>query len=476
MKVIYYDLILLGIFLIFIVQFLIRNRHNLKRDGLLILYRTKWGMNLIDRTGKKYKKTLKFLSYVSITVGYLLMAGILWMFGKIIYLYVAYPAVVRAIKVPPITPLIPYFDRIVPQLGLPSFYFIYWILILAVIAIFHEFAHGIFMRRYDIKIKSTGFGFFPFFLPVFLAAFVEQDEKSMNRKKIFPQLAVLSAGTFANIITAAVFFLVMILFFSIAFVPAGVQFNTYSYSAIDIGSINNINGDAIEGANYQAILSLSNETGWNEVVVSGGGKYIFEKEMWKEQGGGSGFVYLYDDAPAIREKMTGAIVEVEGVRVSDWNVFASELNKYSPGDEVEITTANDSGEFNYEIVLGEHPNNPNRPFLGVGYSPAERKGLIGKFVDYISSFKKDHIYYQPKWEVSDFVYDFLWWLVLISFSVALVNMLPMGIFDGGRFFYLTILWMTKSERKAERWFRGVTKFLLFLVLALMLFWAWSFIG
>ena len=33
-----------------------------------------------------------------------------------------------------------------------------------------------------IKVKTTGFGFFPFFLPVFLAAFVELDEKKMAKK------------------------------------------------------------------------------------------------------------------------------------------------------------------------------------------------------------------------------------------------------------------------------------------------------
>ena len=71
-------------------------------------------------------------------------------------------------------------------------------MILAIVAIIHEFAHGIFMRKYKIHIKSTGFGFFPFFLPVFLAAFVEQDEKSMNKASIFQQKAVLAAGTFAK--------------------------------------------------------------------------------------------------------------------------------------------------------------------------------------------------------------------------------------------------------------------------------------
>ena len=73
-----------------------------------------------------------------------------------------------------------------------------------------------------------------------------------------------------------------------------------------------------------------------------------------------------------------------------------------------------------------------------------------------------------------FVYNLLWWLVLISISVALMNMLPMGIFDGGRFFYLTILLLTKSEKKAKFWFKISTNVLLGLFFLLMVFWGISF--
>ncbi|GAJ11012.1 unnamed protein product, partial [marine sediment metagenome] len=144
MSLMVYDLALLALFILFVAIFLYRKRKNLKKEGLLFLYRTSWGIKLINKVGKKYKKTLNFLSYISIGTGYLLMIGILYLVGKIIYLYVAYPQIVRAIKVPPIMPLLPYIDKIVPNLGLPPFYFTYWIIIIAIIAITHEFAHGIF--------------------------------------------------------------------------------------------------------------------------------------------------------------------------------------------------------------------------------------------------------------------------------------------------------------------------------------------
>jgi len=71
-----------------------------------------------------------------------------------------------------------------------------------------NFSHGIFSINKKVKVKSTGFGFFPFFLPVFLAAFVELDEKNMEKKKPLSQMAVLSAGTFANVITGILFFII----------------------------------------------------------------------------------------------------------------------------------------------------------------------------------------------------------------------------------------------------------------------------
>lgn len=467
MNFVFVDVALLILFVIFVSLFLYRNRKNLKRDGLLYLYRTKWGMRLIDRTGKKYKKTLKVLSYVSITVGYALMAGILWMFGKIIYLYVAYPAVVKAIKVPPITPLIPYLPQAFKLDFLPPFYFIYWIIILAIIAIFHEFAHGIFMRRYDIKIKSTGFGFFPFFLPVFLAAFVEQDEKSMNKSGIFKQLSVLSAGTFANILTAILFGLIMVGFFALSFAPAGAQFNSYAYSAVNISAIDSINGNLLDNPTYENLVSLSKDEGYNEIKINDW-TFLADKNFLggQEKNAEAGYLFLYDDTPAINAGLEGAITELNGIEINGWENLGNEINKYYPGDEVEITTT----EGNYEITLGENPSDSKKPWLGIGYQEQSGSGVLGKFVQWISSYKKQNIYYAEKFVGAEFIYDLLWWLVLISFSVALVNMLPMGIFDGGRFFYLTILAITKKPKSAERWFKGVTRFLLFLLIILMVFW------
>src|SRR3989344_5626584 len=226
----YIDLVLLVLFVVFTSSFIYTRKHNLKREGLLFLYRTSWGIKLINYLGNRYKKTLKFLSYISITIGYLLMAGILYLTYTIVKIYVFNPAVVRAIKIPPILPLVPYLPQVFKLDFLPPFYFTYWIFILAIIAITHEMAHGIFAAYDKVKIKTTGFGFFPYFFPVFLAAFVELDEKKKAKKSNFKQMAILSAGTFANVLTAIFFFGVLWIFFSLAFAPSGVVFAGYATS------------------------------------------------------------------------------------------------------------------------------------------------------------------------------------------------------------------------------------------------------
>jgi membrane-associated protease RseP (regulator of RpoE activity) len=56
---------------------------------------------------------------------------------------------------------------------------------------------------------------------------------------------------------------------------------------------------------------------------------------------------------------------------------------------------------------------------------------------------------------------------MINLSVAVANMLPLGIFDGGRFFMLTILALTGNRKIAEKSFKFVT-WLLLLAIALMM--------
>src|SRR3989344_9601651 len=157
---IFYDVAILIIFTIWVVWFLYTRKHNLKREGIIYLYRTQLGIKFIDYIGNKYRKTIRVLQYFSVLTGVILMAGIIFLLGLTIYTYLKFPQITSVVKAPPLLPLIPYFPAIFGlQSFFPPLYFTYWIIAILIVAVVHEFSHGIFAKFHGLKIKSTGFAF-----------------------------------------------------------------------------------------------------------------------------------------------------------------------------------------------------------------------------------------------------------------------------------------------------------------------------
>ena len=453
MGFILYDITFLVLFTLFVVVFLYKHKHNLKREGLLYLYKTKVGIRFIEWATNKYGKILKKMQYVVIASGYFLMFFGLWFIIKATYMYITSPYLAKALKVPIITPLVPYLTDIFKLSFLPPFYFTYWIIIIAVIAIPHEFAHGIFARLNKIKILSTGFGF----LGPFLAAFVEQDEKQMKKAKKFSQLSVLAAGTFANVLVTILFGLILLLFFTAAFSPAGVNFNTYTLDAINVSAITAIGSTYFDNSTLLEVQA-NNKT------------YFADEQMLNESSSdNASLIIVFDDSPALRAKLSGTITEINGKKIrtySDWN---STLNSYKPGDKLTITTIdNNNNKTVYNLTLTEKDG---KAFSGIDFISQKRTGFFSFFYNLFEKVKDPFVYYESRLgDFGIFIFNLLWWAVLISISVALVNMIPLGMFDGGRFFYLTIWGLTGKQKLAEKAFKFSTWFLLFLIFAMMLKW------
>ena len=237
-----------------------------------------------------------------------------------------------------------------------------------------------------------------------------------------------------------------------------------------------VNGIPLNNASYNNLLETLNETGLNEIKVDNK-EYLTTKEILENQKDNQENILVYNSAPAIKEKLGSIITEINNVKIDNIDKLVEELSRYSPGDEVIIKTKSEEESFMEKtLILEEHPGKPGVAWLGIGFLNQERSGIVGKIVNTLSSFKKPHVYYEPKFDgISLFIYNLLWWLILISISVALINMLPVGIFDGGRFFYLTILGLTGSEKTARRFLAFSTQFFLFILLLLMILWVWSFI-
>jgi len=469
-----FDLVFLVLFIVFISIFLYVNKKNLGTEGGLILYRTRWGIKLINYVGGKYKKTLKALSYVSISLGYVLMVGILLLIFQTVYIYLTTP-IARVIRAPPIMPLIPYFPKLFGvESFFPPFYFIYFIIAVGIVATVHEFSHGIFARRFKIKIKSTGFAFLKWF-PALFGAFVEQDEKQMEKASKFKQMSILSAGVFANIIITLIFFLLLIGFFGLAFTPSGINFDSYSYSVVGISSIISVNNQLIFNYSRNEISGLLNEKELNQNQTKKE-RYVSTKEFFNGQEERGGKIILYHDAPAINNNLGGIIQEINGVLITNTKKLTEELNKYNPGDIIKIKSIKENGVSEDEIILARNLDSDKKEqaFLGIGFFDKSRDGILGKVYKIIAGFKEENVYYEPKYEFSVFIYDLLWWIIIINLLVALFNMLPLGFLDGGRFFYLTIFGITRSKKIAEKSFLGITYFLLFLLLVLMTKWIFIF--
>lgn len=460
-----YDLIFLILFGILAFYIFKKNRHNFKRQGWMFLYHTKFGIELMKWSAKKFGTILRPLSYVVIASGYILMVSILWMIVRTVWIYVSTPIPEQLRNLPPIAPLIPYFPAIFNlESFFPPLYFTYFLVAIAVITISHEFAHGLFAKLWGIRIKTTGLAFFgPFF-----GAFVEPDEKKMSRAPKQHQLSILAAGTFANIVMFILFGLLLWLFFALSFEPSGLIFNSYAQGVVNVSQITHVGGVSVSSI---ALIPTLTKEGLNNITTSDGKIYYAPKDiLTKEILENNEQIILFDDAPAIKENLVGALTSIDGKEVRSQEDLTNRLSTLRPGQTVTVTTI-DSAKLphSYEIELG---NKNGNAYLGVGFYASETEGFRGLISKGISKFKSPNTYYAPSWDgdFAQFIYDMLWWIVIINLLVALMNMLPVSILDGGRFFYLTILGMTGSASWAKRVYSWISWFILLLLVIMMAKW------
>jgi membrane-associated protease RseP (regulator of RpoE activity) len=448
-----YDVGFLILFSLFVIWFLSSRKKSLGRQGIIFMYRTQFGVKVINYVGDNFKRLLHGLKYVIVGVGFLLMGAMVWMLGQTVVIYLLYPEITKIIKAPPIAPLIPYFPKLFGmQSFFPPFYFTYFIVALAIVAIVHEFSHGIFMRLFKIRIKSTGL----VFLGPILGAFVEEEKKGFKKKKKLEQMTVLGAGVFANVIFALIFYGLYVAFFFSSFTPAGYVFDSYGLAVVPLENITGL------GSSGNLISVFTDD-----------GTYYLDEGLAIQLNESNGkFLVAYPEAPAVLAQMRGAIVQADDVKIKNRDDLRWFLESKEPGDSVVFVTEDDGKVGNYDIVLGEHPEDPDLAYLGVGNSVSGRRSVVRDVLGKFMSFKEASTYYKPVWDGSFvyFIYHLLWWVMIINLLVALFNMLPLGMLDGGRFFYLAVLSVTRSEKFAKWAYRIAGYAILLVFLLLMFFW------
>lgn len=259
------------------------------------MYRTKLGLKLMDRMAKKHPKLLKYLAYVGIIVGFFGMVSISFFLIQNVYKIITATMAIAGVAL------------VLPLKVKGSFYvpFFYWIISIFLLALVHEFSHGVIARLYKIKIKSSGLAFLNILVPVIPAAFVEPDEKELRKKPKMQQLSIFAAGPFSNIIFAFVVLAIM------GLVMAPVSNAVFDY-----------NGVLVTG------FTPGNETFPAEAAG------ITENEL---------------------------IVRIDNMPISTVENFTEIMQTKTPGESVFITT----NITNYNITLAENPDNKSRGYLGI---------------------------------------------------------------------------------------------------------------
>lgn len=218
------------------------------QNKIIILYRTRFGLKLIDKISTKFREGVILLGYVGVGAGYLGMAVISYVLIKNIIDLIFVPKAVSGVSL-----VLPGIN--VPGMGILPFW--HWLVAIFVIAVVHEFSHGIVAKAHGISVKSTGI----VFLGPIIGAFVEPDEKKMSRHSDIQQYSVFAAGPFSNIILAAVALMLLTWIFTplqqSLVEPNGFTFDAYYNDSFPIATAGVVPGTIINGINGKAVSDFT---------------------------------------------------------------------------------------------------------------------------------------------------------------------------------------------------------------------------
>ena len=140
------------IFIIALTVFLYSKRDKLIVQKILfpllyfVMYKTQFGVKSMDKWAKKYQNFILKISSFIILIGFLGMALIVFELGRSLYKILTSPE-----SMPGVGIVQPFFPNAPGTIFVPFFYFIISIFVIAVV---HEFSHGLLARAYKIKVNE----------------------------------------------------------------------------------------------------------------------------------------------------------------------------------------------------------------------------------------------------------------------------------------------------------------------------------
>ncbi len=380
------------------IIFLIIDRKKIVVHGLFpilyfALYKTRLGLNSMEWMAQKIPRILKTLGIAGIIAGFL---GLIFISVELIRTTIS--ILTQQSSMPGIMPVLP-----VKASGIFYVPPLYFLISIFVIAIVHEYGHGVIARARNVPILSSGFAFVGLIIPIIPAAFVEPDEKKLSHRNITTKLSVFAAGPFFNILLSVL--LILLLGFELpGLIPESVTSTT---------SIYNLGGTASE------IVILK------ELVV----KTVAQNSP-AEKGGitaGERIISINDESVSSKE-----LPEV--------------ITKLKPGDEVRIKTT----EKEHIIKAGEHPAEKTRGWLGLSF-------------DVTTGFSDKALakYGELGSTIIVFLAEQIYWIIILSIGIGLFNLLPLGPLDGGRM--LKVILEIITPEKAAAWHNKISIIFLLII-------------
>lgn len=376
------DWILFVSFILIIAVIMFRDRKNVKREGFMLIRRTKKGRTFIDDVVKRNMRFWKVFYTVGIAVAIPSLV-----FVSIFLVSNSYGIISGTSEENGVRLLLP--GPVSSPVIAPGVFVVpWWIWVIGIFSVMipHEFSHGIACRLDKIRIKSVGWVLF-FIIP---GAFVEPDEKQLEKAKKSTRLKMYAAGSFANIVVA--FFIIMLFTasFPLLFAPAGVYFQP------------------IEG-------TPANQTGMTGTLIEIDNQRVITPD---------------DISEILSGHKPGDIIEIktadETYLVPYMHPSGAGAAEFIAPKAAIVTTFNKINT--YTINLTNNPEDVNRAYIGIN--------IADKPVYYS---KIDPLLY------INIAMVFIW-IYIFNLGIGLVNLLPIKPLDGGYVF--EILAQQFSKRSA----------------------------
>ena len=232
------EILFVVIFLSFIAVRLILKRREIKIEKIIVFEYSKKYTQKINETVNKHKKIFKLLGILS-----LLSAPILTFIGAY---YLIYSIISLKPSVGLVLPTISNFRYPGPVISVP---FWIWIITIFIIVFSHESMHALIAGSEGIKTRRYGI-LYLLILPI--GAFVDIDEKKLEKIETIKKIKIFAAGSFGNIIAFALFlflFFIYVWLVNLSLESKGVWFN------------NTIEGSPAESVKLKGIiLKINNRT------------------------------------------------------------------------------------------------------------------------------------------------------------------------------------------------------------------------